>query len=238
MRDSEHTWGFAYRVTSQGKVAIFTNFNFTNGGFPLTGLTRGPGRALFGTTMSGGGPNGYGTVFKMDLDGSLTPISVFDGSTNGCGAGGLCLGRKGDFYGTTRIGGPDNSGTIFRITRKGEMKTLFLFRDSLGKNPMAPLVLGVDGNYYGTTCYGGTNNSGIAFRMTPQGKLTELFSFGPEIGVNPLTALIQAKDGYFYGTTSNDLNDGTTTPGIYRFQGMDSRFFRAWKIAHGSGRTR
>ncbi len=71
-------------------------------------------------TMSGGGANGKGTIFKIGTDGSYARAYSFcalancaDGATP---QGGLTIDAGGNLYGTTSDGGPLGQGEAFEFT--------------------------------------------------------------------------------------------------------------------------
>jgi uncharacterized repeat protein (TIGR03803 family) len=71
--------------------------------------------ALYGTTF-GGGSLGYGTVFKLNTNGTgFTVLLNFDGPTGANPVAGLMQGADGALYGTTVQGGSANVGTVFRL---------------------------------------------------------------------------------------------------------------------------
>jgi uncharacterized repeat protein (TIGR03803 family) len=149
-----------------------------------------------------GGPNGYGTVFKMTASGSTTTLYSFSYSDGQYPYGKLVQGTDGDFYGTTWQGGTYGYGTVFKITTSGSLTTLYSFDYSHGRYAWAGLVQGTDGDFYGTTYEGGTYDYGTVFRITASGSLTTLHSFYySSDGAYPYAALIQGTDGDFYGTT-------------------------------------
>jgi uncharacterized repeat protein (TIGR03803 family) len=185
----------------------------------------GPGSKI-GTTENEGangtnGVNGYGTVFKIAPDGTLTTLYSFC-SQSGCAngghpVGGLIQAGSGNLYGTASEGGL-NGGTVFRITTSGALKTLYAFcsqpRCIDGSSPLGGLIQATNGSFYGTTNTGGINfYYGTVFEMTPGGTLTTLYSFcsqsGCADGAQPLMGLVQATDGYLYGTTSSSSSFGT-----------------------------
>src|SRR6266436_2962381 len=70
---------------------------------PSAGVVQGNDGNFYGTTTLGGA-NEFGTVFKLTPDGTLTTLSVFNG-TNGITPSGLVQGDDGGFFGTTSRGG-------------------------------------------------------------------------------------------------------------------------------------
>jgi uncharacterized repeat protein (TIGR03803 family) len=213
--------GSSFSVTWQGLTTLWS-FDGTNGAGPDAALVQGTDGNFYGTT-SGGGSNGYGTIFEINPAGALTTLSGFcpaSGCTGAHGAtpmAGLVQGTNGDLYGTTYSGGANGSGTVFRITPTGTLTTLYSFCSrpgcADGKYPGAALVQATNGNFYGTTSGGGSNNFGTLFKITANGSLTTLYSFCSQSnctdGEGP-GALIQATNGDLYGTT---VGDGSTSDG-------------------------
>jgi uncharacterized repeat protein (TIGR03803 family) len=185
--------------------SLYTFTSATNSGeYPYWPLVQTTDGNFYGVTY-GGGAFGYGTVFRMTTNGTVTFLVSFNGSDGAYPLGGLTAGRDGNLYGTTA------SGTVFRMTTNGVLSTLASFDGVNGNEPAGALVQGQDGNFYGTTIYGGTFGYGNIFRMTPDGALTNLVSFNVVNGATPWCGLVQGADGYLYGrTTTNSLGgEGT-----------------------------
>lgn len=184
------------------------SFDNTDGANPESGLVQGLDGNLYGTTPNGGA-DGYGTVFKMTPNGTLTVLHNFCAQAQ-CADGEspsarLVLATDGNFYGTTFDGGDISCaggfgcGTVFKITSLGTLTTLHTFEMTDGAGPIAGLIQATDGNFYGTTAGGGAYDEGTVFKMTSGDTLTTLYSFHLS---NPYpSALVQATDGNFYGTT-------------------------------------
>ena len=120
-----------YRIDQRGVGALFKlNANGTGyrvlhafGAIPSDGqsavgeLMEGSDGALYGTTLAGGIrgfiPKGFGTVFRLNKDGSgYTIIHSFGSPPDGNGPGGALMeGNDGMLYGTTRGGGSNETGT-------------------------------------------------------------------------------------------------------------------------------
>jgi uncharacterized repeat protein (TIGR03803 family) len=200
--------GTIFRLSPQGLLTTLVSFNGTNGHYPTGALTLGLDGNLYGTTSEGGtngNGNGWGTVFRMTLNGELTTLASFN-FTNGQGPqAGLTLGSDGNFYGTTIFGGFTNAnyslgmGTVFRATSNGVLTALVCFGGTNGSNPQNGLTLGADGNFYGSTSAG----YGTEFRVTTNGILTPLYSFSNNAdGSDPQGNLTVGPGGNLYGTTS------------------------------------
>jgi uncharacterized repeat protein (TIGR03803 family) len=110
--------GSAFAVTSTGTFTLLTDFerSLPGVGFNVIArLIRASDGNLYGTTFAGGS-NNYGTVFRLTLSGSLSPLYSFTGNTDGAHPqAGLVQDKSGYLYGTTtEFGG----GTVFRACPK------------------------------------------------------------------------------------------------------------------------
>jgi len=208
--------GTIFKMTPQGTFTTLYTFclssTCTDGGAPAGGLVLGTDGNFYGVT-SGGGTDGFGTVFKITPAGKLTTLHNFDNTDGWVAQGsGLIQAANGNFYGTTFYGGANGEGTVFEITPSGSFTSLYSFPTNsacpycTGPNG---LTQGVDGNIYGTTFAGGvTDNcnagstSGTFFQLTPAGTLTTLAVFCRLTGNRPNSTLVQAANGNFYSTTA------------------------------------
>ncbi|MBI5774413.1 MAG: choice-of-anchor D domain-containing protein [Verrucomicrobia bacterium] len=205
-------YGTAFMVTPAGVLTTLVHFNYSgNGGNPYGALMQGSDGNLYGMTQTGGN-NGYGTVFKMTLGGTLTTLASFNGSNGRYPRGSLVEGADGNFYGMANQGGNYGNGTAFKVTPGGTITTLASFNYySTGGYPVGSLVLGADGDFYGMTADGGSSGQGTAFKMTPGGTLTTLVHFNSGIGTYPQGGFVQGSDGDFYGTTYQGGSGGNGT---------------------------
>ncbi|QMU28764.1 choice-of-anchor tandem repeat GloVer-containing protein [Adhaeribacter radiodurans] len=212
--------GTIFRITPDGTFIVLHSFSLTTeGGNPYGSLIQGADGDFYGLTSRGGlyGNNtpyiGYGTVFKITLEGTLTVLRHLDQANDGSNPrGSLIQGDDGNFYGMTSAGGTYRSGTIFRISPIGT----FSVRRHL--NPITDgavanvnnLIKASDGNFYGMLYQGGTYGYGTIFKLTPRGIFTVLkhLNMIPDGGW-PNGSLVQNIDGNFYGMTSYG--------GTYRF---------------------
>ena len=90
--------------------------NYADGAVPRR-LAEGLDGSLYGTTAEGGRP-GWGTIFRLNRDGSDYGVLYDFGATETDGRNpeaGLVKGTDGAFYGTTSGGGDLRQGTLFRL---------------------------------------------------------------------------------------------------------------------------
>lgn len=191
---------------------------------------------LYGTT-SAGGPNGYGTVFRLSpgANGKWTNTILYrfkykDGIYPQAG---VIFDKAGNLYGTTLEGGMGKCldslgnlvgcGTVFELMPQanGEWteKVLHNFnidgRDGLW--PQASLIFDSSGNLYGTTRFGGKTmmceapGCGTVFELTPRGNgdwaEIVLHSFS-DGGHFVSSGVVFDSAGNLYGTTSSGGPDG------------------------------
>ena len=203
--------GTVFKVTTNGTLTKLVSFSNTNGANP-NGLTLGNDGNFYGTTGYGGSVSyGYGTVFQVTTNGTLTRLYSFTGGSDGAyPQAALTLGNDGNFYGTTDQGGSSGYGTIFQVTTNGTLTTLVSFSSWGPPQAQAALTLGSDGNFYGTTYYGGSTDNGTVFQVTTNGTLTTLVSFSNTNGASP-NGLALGNDGNFYGTTTSGGSSGFGT---------------------------
>ncbi len=187
-----------------GVVTRLATFYETNGSQPKSRLLETADGNLYGTTWAYGlpSPSRYGTIFRLETNGVLSPLVVTFNVTNGSRpVGGLLQASNGKLYGTTSEGGSNNLGTVFELTITGGFKTLATFNGPNGANPQCDLLQAKDGNLYGVTYAGGASNLGTVFKLTLDGRLETLVTFTGTNGAMPFAGLMQAIDGHLYGTT-------------------------------------
>jgi uncharacterized repeat protein (TIGR03803 family) len=215
-------------ATNGSSFSILHHFTLstTNGARPKGELLR-QGTTVYGTTY-GGGSAGWGTVFKMNTNGTaFTLLKSFSSAPFGTNSDGADPAARlilsgGVLYGTTYYGGASN-GTVFKIATDGTgfavLKSFSpsssdgfgLNTNSDGVNPDARLVLS-GGALFGTTLYGG-NGAGTIFKVNTNGSgfsvvraFAEINGFG---GVPAAGLLLVGTT--FYGTTEfgGEGNSGT-----------------------------
>jgi uncharacterized repeat protein (TIGR03803 family) len=120
-------YGTVFRVTTNGVLTTLASFDGTNGSGPFASLTLGSDGNFYGTTMWGGDGfsgdiySGYGTVFQVATNGTLTTLVSF-GARNTVLSGRLMLGSDGNFYGTAG-GGTGGGGVIYRLRRGASIQS-------------------------------------------------------------------------------------------------------------------
>lgn len=190
----------------------FTNLHslaFTNGTGPVANLII-SGTTLYGTTRiyGGGTGGGYGSVFKMNTDGSaFTNLHTFSGIAPEGGNldGGLVL-LGGMLYSSAAFGGAFNSGSLFAISTNGLTQSNIYnfsslsYTNSDGAYPLSGLLLS-GGTFYGTANGGGTAAAGTLFAVSTNGSgYTNLHNFAFSTGQYPERDLLLS-GGMLYGTT-------------------------------------
>jgi uncharacterized repeat protein (TIGR03803 family) len=195
--------GTIFKMTPSGALKTLYSYPGNgDGNSPYGPPVQGTDGNWYGT-MSSGGANGQGTVYKLTPAGVLTTLYSFDSTHGAQPRAPLVQGTDGNFYGTTLYGGPDEDGVIFKITPAGKLTVLYNFDDAHGRLPVSPVVQGTDGNFYGTTLDGGSTESGVVFRISPAGKFAVLHTMnGTTEGAAPAAGLVQGTDGNFYGANS------------------------------------
>ena len=156
--------GTVFRVTPNGTLTMLYSFSaLADGANPKAQLTLGPDGNFYGTTENGGS-SGYGTVFQITTDGTLTSLASFTFENGAYPEAALTLGPDGNFYGVTYGGGASSNGVVFKVTATGILTPLVSFAPSNGEYPCA-LTLGSDGNFYGATAGGGPGAAGTIYRL-------------------------------------------------------------------------
>jgi len=211
-------------ASQTGFINLF-NFDGSNGADPQASLIL-YGGTLYGTTPESGPlATGYGTLFKINADGTgftnlyhfsaTTADPSIGANTNSDGAypkAGLILSGN-TLYGTATSGGSWGNGTVFAIHTDGTGFTnLFSFNGSDGAGPYGGSLRIVGSTLYGTTIRGGSGGSGTVFTINTDGTgFTNLYSFSGNAnngqnnytnsdGADPQSSVILSSST-LYGTT-------------------------------------
>jgi uncharacterized repeat protein (TIGR03803 family) len=201
-------WAIALAVLAclPGRAQTFaTLYRFAgspDGANPNTGLVL-SANALYGTTYVGG-TAGYGTVFKVNTNGTGYKVLLsLTNSPDGANPWADLVVSNNTLYGTTSGGGM-NGGTVFQVNTDATGYTVLRSFGGVpndGLYPQAGLVL-AGNTTYGTTDLGGTAGSGTVFALSTDGtQFTELRSFtnSPD-GARP-DAMLVLSGSRLYGTT-------------------------------------
>src|SRR6266542_644321 len=143
------------------------SFTASDGAGPYAGLIL-SGNTLYGAaeTADFGGSSGFGTVFKVNTDGTgFTNLHNFTGSDGARPEAGFILSGN-TLYATAAEGGPSGNGTLFAVNTDGTgFTTLYNFTGGDdGAFPDTGLIL--SGNtLYGTAYYGGSSGNGTLFAV-------------------------------------------------------------------------
>jgi uncharacterized repeat protein (TIGR03803 family) len=214
------------------------------GGNLLAGLSEEGGGRLYGAAARSG-PHGFGTLFRLNRDGSGFELLHSFGGGSGDGAQphtGLLQGGDGLVYGATRAGGSLNAGMVFRMNRNG---TGFALLHSFsgpadGRACSGGLAEGTDRRLYGVANEGGSFGAGTLYALDRDGgnfSVLHHFGQGGSDGQNPEDGVVQGKDGALYGiayTGGDYMNgtvfkinpDGTSYTNLHQFNGGEDDGYR------------
>lgn len=211
-------------------VSGATNIDGVN---PTAGLTL-SGNILYGMARAGGSSN-YGTIFKLNADGSgFTTLYNFTNGADGGNPGGgdTLVFSSNMLFGVTSFGGTNvpRKGAVFKINTDGTGFTnLYSFHGSDGQTPAGGLTIS-GGTLYGTTFSGGgAGKHGTIFEINTDGSgFATLFAFSTTNGSSPVAPMILSGNT-LYGTTrvgSNSVGsvfrintDGSSFTNLYSFTG-------------------
>jgi uncharacterized repeat protein (TIGR03803 family) len=207
-------YGTVFRITLKGKLTNLHSFQYSDGANPAAALVQAIDANLYGTTNRGGADptdctSGCGTVFKMNPQGTLTTLYIFQGPDGGNPATALVEATDGNLYGTTYAGGIYSShcifngcGTVFQVTPAGTLTTLHYFQLTDGGNPLV-LLQSTNGSFYGGTDAGGD----LACSVDPNGCGT-LFRLS---GLDPFVSFVRgaAKVGRNFGILGQGFTGST-----------------------------
>jgi uncharacterized repeat protein (TIGR03803 family) len=217
-------YGTVYEIDTSGNERVLYRFgSYVGDAFnPYGGLVRDAAGDLYGTTAFGG-ILGFGTVFKLNVQG-MTVLYSFSGPPDGSYPGATLFRLPqpdGILYGTTYHGGLNGPGggygTVFSLDKTGHETQIHTFTGgdeggpgyNLGAFVRAPVpgILRLYGTTYGRTYYGSVHGFGTVYEIASNGNARVLHRFdgGPDGGV-PNGGLILDTAGNLYGMT---LHGGT-----------------------------
>ena len=161
--------GTIFKLNTSGTLLFDYSFPCcgTGGLGPVGPLVQASDGNFYGTTSFGGYGRGYGVIFKMDRNDTVSVLYEFKGPPNdGRGpSAGLTQATDGKLYGTTTAGGLSDSGTLFQITTGGTYKLLYSFLNEAGTSPQAAPAQHTNGILYGTTELGGRFGFGTIYSL-------------------------------------------------------------------------
>jgi uncharacterized repeat protein (TIGR03803 family) len=206
---------FSADAFAAGSNPVATNRDGVNpNGFVLSGNT------LYGTAAAGG-LYGYGTVFRVNTDGThFTNLFSFNNgaydptnatypdSTGDQPSPGLLL-VSNVLYGTTFYGGTHFAGTVFKVNTDGsDFAVLHAFDDTDGQGPASGLTL-YSNALYGTAVGGGSNGFGTIFKISLSDlSFATVYDFTNQ--VNPYGGVVVSSNlmygfGQYGGASSNGI---------------------------------
>ena len=198
-------WGTVFRMNADGTG--FTNiYSFTNNVHPESSIAAlvASGSLLYGTTVSGGS-GGFGSVFRINTNGTgFTNFYSFNGTDGYLPTAGLVLSGS-TLYGATQNGG-SGAGNLFQVNTDGSHYTnIYSFTGgSDGANPGTVLVLS-NNVLYGTAYHGGSASQGTVFKInTDRSGFTMLHSFAGTSANGAGAGDLLLSGGTLYGTMAYD----------------------------------
>jgi uncharacterized repeat protein (TIGR03803 family) len=202
-------------------VSVLHEFVESNDGWaPLGGVNLDAAGNVYGTTFSGPGSSGYGTVWQL-LAGSNWQENILYTFTNGSDGSdptsGLTFDASGNLYGNN-TGNAGGVGVGFELSSGSwAFNLLYSFGTGIGPHS-SPLIFDGAGNLYGTTYTGGAYSKGSVFKLTPSlggWSYTSLHDFCPASGCGdgayPTGNIVMDSNGNLYGTT---INGGQADEGV------------------------
>lgn len=225
-----------------------------NGTTPGAGLTYDgdPGSLYTGLsplygTVSNGGANAHGAVFKLNPATSPAAYSVIYSfcPSSGCADGeepnSVIADGSGTLYGTTPLGGADGdgdgttNGVVFQLSPSGggyAETTLWQFCATGGctdgKMPNGKMMINGNGKLLGETVFGGANGSGTIFRVNPANSTESIrYDFcatgglACTDGANPRGGLVANPSGDLYGTTAFGGNRFAPGGTVFKWDGTN-----------------
>jgi uncharacterized repeat protein (TIGR03803 family) len=177
------------------------HFGFSPLGFkPMGGLIKGSDQKLYGTTIVGG-PDGNGTVYSMNADGSgYAKVHEFLDAEGYELSGKLLQASDGKLYGAAHWGGPTNSGTIYRMNKNGSsFQVIYTFPDFLDAySPVGGLVEDNTGVLYGAAFY--SAGAGSIFKINKDGSNFTLLKIFNSTDIGYPSSGLTLFGNYLYGT--------------------------------------
>jgi len=166
--------GCVFKMSMNGSNLSFVHsfgYQDIDGENPTFGLVN-SGTTLYGVTSSGGTSKIYGTLYKVNTDGSNFSVLHNQSTVIGDIYGSLPPILVGStLYGMAGQGGDNGSGAVYKINTDGTGFTLlhsFKFYSADGYFPYGEPVVS-DSILFGTTYQGGSSDYGTIFKMNVDG---------------------------------------------------------------------
>ena len=180
---------------------------------------------IYGITLRGSSTSansafdGFGTLFKVNTNGTGYSLLASFGFTNGANPNSLLRGVDGFFYGTCSSGGNVGDGTLFRVSTNGTGLAAVRFFNKTGgdgEEATAAPIQGTDGALYGITELGGdpglgssaSTGVGVIYRVTRDGSDYQIIhNFSGTNGDDGFstTRLYAGSGGWLYGFVNGTL---------------------------------
>lgn len=194
--------GRVFRCRADGYDSqTFANFYHPTGENPAGSLVRAADGNYYGS-MTAGGPDNGGTIYKLTPAGAVTVIAS---SPRGLRFGSELVEAPGyGFYGAG-TGEDYLYGCVFGVSTAGVVSSALNFRFEYEGAFPGMLTKMSNGNYYGTAANGGyaqyASGVGSVFRLG--GAEPRIFTFpaGKQLGAYPNPGLTEGATGAYYGTT-------------------------------------
>lgn len=156
------------------------------------------------TTTQHGGPLSWGTIMKINSDGTgFNVMHSFDFTYGGTPMGNIMQASDGNIYGTCYDGGVFASCCIWRCTPTGTYTDLYDFDISHGDFPTSGMVQ-INNKLWGAASGGGSHGSGVIYTWDlTGGAYNDEYNIDGSVSGNiyePYGAPILASNGKLYGT--------------------------------------
>jgi uncharacterized repeat protein (TIGR03803 family) len=199
--------GVVYSVTPSGHFSVVRSFGSKpgDGSAPFSLVQDAKGN-FYGMTQRGGGMNGSGLIFEIDLKQRFHVLHSFTAADYGGVASlGLTLANDGNLYGATT--GENGYGTIYSITPHGAYTTVFQVPCCDNSIPSSGLVQLPDGSLYGSSTYYNLGSLGALYRLNNH--LSALVQTNPTMGKVGRNVIILGNN--LTGTSSVKFNGVAAT---------------------------
>ncbi len=173
--------GTVFRYDPNGNAfEIVYFFGSVTGANPESGLLLGTDGKLYGSTPNGGA-EGYGTLFRLDTNGSFELLCSLP-AADAISVSGPLVEGTGSLYGTAH--GMYDNGSLFRWDSVNGYVKIHDFSGTDGSRPVGGLTAS-GGLLYGVTQNGGPDFDGNVFVSDTDGNVTSLHVFDYLDGAQP-----------------------------------------------------